>query len=284
MKPNTQHRQGNSIVSGNTRSRQYNEKFNTALQWMWGDGFLSPGGPEEVASILEGVDLRGRAVLDVGSGLGAVDVLLAEQYGAVSVRGIDVEPHLVDEGRHRAELAGISDKVHFQLIEPGPLPFAEASFDVVFTKDTIVHIRDKVSFYREVLRVLVSGGLFVGSDWLCGGEQTRTARAKNWLEFVHLNFQMQDMAHTESAMKAAGFTELRFSDRNEWYREAIKHEIASVSGERLQALGEKIGEKEAQYRHESSIYKQEAIKDGFLRPTHFVAKKPGPPGTTLAAR
>ena len=78
---------------------------------MWGDGFLSPGGPEEVASMLEGVDLRGCSVLDVGSGLGAVDVLLAEQYGAVSVRGVDVEAHLIDEGRHRAELAGVSDTV-----------------------------------------------------------------------------------------------------------------------------------------------------------------------------
>ena len=86
---------------------------------------------------------------------------------------------------------------------------------------------------------------------------------------------MQDIAHTETAMKAAGFMEPRLNDRNEWYREAIKHEIASVSGERLRALGEEIGEKEAQYRHESSIYKQEAIEDGFLRPPHFVAKKPG---------
>ena len=30
------------------RAGQYNENFNVALQWMWGDGFLSPGGKEEV--------------------------------------------------------------------------------------------------------------------------------------------------------------------------------------------------------------------------------------------
>ena len=56
----------------------------------------------------------------------------------------------------------------FQLVEPGPLPFADQSFDAVFTKDAIVHIPDKPPFYREVLRVLRPGGLFVGSDWLCG--------------------------------------------------------------------------------------------------------------------
>ena len=31
---------------------QYNDKFNEALQWMWGDGYLAPGGPEEVAEML----------------------------------------------------------------------------------------------------------------------------------------------------------------------------------------------------------------------------------------
>ena len=61
-----QHRQGNSVMSGNTRNNQYNEKFNTALQWMWGDGFLSPSGPEEVASMLEGVDLGGVQSLPLG--------------------------------------------------------------------------------------------------------------------------------------------------------------------------------------------------------------------------
>jgi ubiquinone/menaquinone biosynthesis C-methylase UbiE len=35
-----------------------------------------------------------------------------------------------------------------------PLPFAAASFDVVFSKDSMVQIPDKPSIYAEVLRVL----------------------------------------------------------------------------------------------------------------------------------
>jgi ubiquinone/menaquinone biosynthesis C-methylase UbiE len=261
-------------MSGDNDSGQYNQKFNTALQWMWGDGFLSPGGPEEVATMLEDVDIRGLKVLDIGSGLGAIDVLLALEYGAASVLGVDVEAHLIEEGRQRASRAGVSDQVRFQLVEPGPLSFADASYDVIFTKDAIVHIPDKAAFYREVLRVLKPGGYFVGSDWLRGDEQTLTARAKKWLEIVHLNFQMRDIAHTSQAMIDAGFSEPRFNDRNAWYQQAIVHEIASVSGDRLDALAAQIGETEAQYRRTSSLSKQEAIDDGFLRPTHFVTQKP----------
>ena len=55
---------------------QYAKDFTDALQFMWGEGFLSPGGPEEVAEMVAGIDLGGRRVLDIGSGLGGVDIAL----------------------------------------------------------------------------------------------------------------------------------------------------------------------------------------------------------------
>ena len=78
---------------------QYAKDFTDALQFMWGEGFLSPGGPEEVAEMVAGIDLTGKRVLDVGSGLGGVDILLAVKHGAAEVVGIDVEPQLVDVAR-----------------------------------------------------------------------------------------------------------------------------------------------------------------------------------------
>ena len=53
---------------------EYDEGMQALLQLVWGDGYLSPGGPEEVARVLEGVELTGRRVLDIGCGLGAIDV------------------------------------------------------------------------------------------------------------------------------------------------------------------------------------------------------------------
>jgi len=74
---------------------QYERQFTEALQFMWGKGFLSPGGPEEVEEMLSGCTLAGRSVLDIGSGLGGVDLLLATAHGAAEVIGIDVEPQLI---------------------------------------------------------------------------------------------------------------------------------------------------------------------------------------------
>ena len=133
---------------------------------MWGDGYLAPGGPEEIAEMLRDLSIKDADVVDVGSGLGVIAVLLAEKYGAASVMGIDVEAHLIDQSTARAEAAGfIGAGARFKLVEPGPLPLDDESMDVVFSKDAIVHMPDKVAFYREALRVLRPGGLMVGSDW-----------------------------------------------------------------------------------------------------------------------
>ena len=250
----------------------YDPVFNDALQWMWGDGFLAPGGPEEVAELLKPVSIAGSHVLDIGSGLGAIDVLLVSDHGAATVVGVDVEAHLIDASVERAARAGLAEQITYQLIEPGPLPFADATFDVVFTKDAIVHIPEKQPFYEEVLRVLTPGGLFVGSDWLRGGPETMTDISQRWLDLVHLNFEMQDL-HTSRAIAAAGFTDVSLRDRNEWYQDLVVEELASLSGDRFDGLVELIGEEQASYRRESSLLKQQVIDIGFLRPTHFVAYK-----------
>ena len=255
-------------------STPYNENFSQALQWMWGDGYLAPGGPEEVAELLTEVSLSGLDVLDVGSGLGAIDVLLANEYGAKSVVGIDVEAHLIEHATARAQRQGCADRVSFKLVTPGPLPFADASFDAVFTKDAIVHIPDKRAFYQDVLRVLKPGGLFVGSDWLRGGEDTYDATAEEWLKVVHLDFQMKNIDESRAALDEAGFERLKLRDRNDWYRQEVIKELNTLSGDRLVELGKRIGEEQAAYRLESSQLKKKVIDQGFLRPTHFLGYKP----------
>lgn len=256
------------------RKYQYTDSFNTALQWMWGDGYLSPGGPEEIAEMLRNVNAGDCEILDIGSGLGAIAVSLVHVYGARKVLGFDVEPDLITHATSRATEAGLSERVQFQLVEPGPLPVGDSTFDMVFSKDAIVHIPDKAAFYSEVLRVLKPGGVFVGSDWLRGGEETYTPDAQKWLGLVHLNFDMRNLQQTREALVQSGFEHVDLTDRNEWYKTEIKNELAALSGDRYEELVQLIGAEQAAHRLESSTVKQRVIEQGFLRPTHFVGHKP----------
>ncbi len=253
---------------------QYNETFIAALQWLWGDGNLAPGGPADLADMLDGIDTTGKSILDIGSGLGAIAVDLVRTHGAATVVGVDVEPHLVEHSRERASKANLSHAVSFETVRPGPLPFEDETFDVVVTKDAIVHIPDKARFYKDVRRVLKPGGAFAGSDWLRGGQGAYSDTAAHWLEIVHLDFELQNLEQTSTALRHAGFENIRLNDRNEWYKTEIKNELATLAGDKYRQLENMIGTEAAEHRLRSSQLKQQAVDEGFLRPTHFLAIKP----------
>jgi phosphoethanolamine N-methyltransferase len=193
-------------------AKQYPDDFVAGIEWMWGEGFLSPGGPDEVRALLEGVDLAGCRVLDVGSGLGAVDVLLVAEHRAQEVIGIEVEAQLVARAGQAVARAGLSDRIRFQEVTPGPFPFPDEAFDVVFSKDSMIHIPNKPALYGEVLRVLRPGGAFVASDWLYGGGAELSDAMKAWLEIVHLDFKMETPENSAEALRQAGFADVVVRD------------------------------------------------------------------------
>jgi phosphoethanolamine N-methyltransferase len=142
---------------------QYPADFVDRLEILWGEGFLSPGGPEEVREIVAGIDLTGKSVLDIGCGTGGVDVVLAGELNASRVVAIDVQADLLDRAQARLESVHghLAGKVEFKLVSAGPLDWPNETFDVVFSKDSLIHITDKAAMYDEVLRVLKSGGVEV---------------------------------------------------------------------------------------------------------------------------
>lgn len=254
---------------------QYPDDFVAGIEWMWGEGFLSPGGPDEVRALLEGVDLAGCRVLDVGSGLGAIDILLVAEHGAREVLGLEVEAPLVARADEAVARAGLSDRIRFQLVSPGPFPVADESFDVVFSKDSMIHIADKPALYGDVLRVLKPGGLFVASDWLYGGGAAFSEAMTAWLKIVHLDFKMETPENSAAALSRAGFVDVSVRDRNRWYLGEVQREIDCVSGANLERAVAALGRETAEHRLRSSTIKKQVVEQGELRPCHLRGRKPG---------
>ena len=65
------------FLSTTAHTGQYTEEILLRSKLLWGEGFLSPGGPCEVAELVKEVEISDRDVLDFGSGLGGIDLLLA---------------------------------------------------------------------------------------------------------------------------------------------------------------------------------------------------------------
>jgi ubiquinone/menaquinone biosynthesis C-methylase UbiE len=252
---------------------QYSKAFTDALQFMWGDGFLSPGGPAEVAAMLQGHNIIDRRILDIGSGLGGVDVLLAQEHGAGEVIGIDVEEQLIEAARERVSRQRLDNKIRFQLVDPGPLPFPDQSFHVIFSKDAFVHILDKPALYREVIRVLKPGGWMIAADWLWADGAENSAVVQAWLSKGPLKFVFTTPAEAFRTMQQAGLIDVSVIDRRHLLQRSNREEIKVLEGADQERLATLVGSEMAASRLASARGRQNALDSGDLIPSHLTARR-----------
>ena len=257
-----------------TAYQEYDENLMALLEAIWGEGFMSPGGTDEVDRYLAGIDLAERSVLDIGCGLGGVDLHLARNHGA-RVTGIDIEQELIDRCRQLADKYSLGGQTEFLRVDPGPLPFADASFDIVTSKDSIIHIEDKHALAADVYRILEPGGWFAASDWLAGYEGETPPEMQAYIEVEGLDFRLASAATYADALAAAGFEDIEIVDRNEWYRQEARKERDNLKGALYEGLASRVGdeflEREVQVWETMIV----AVDLGQLRPTHLRGRKPG---------
>ncbi len=201
----------------------YHTRLIGFLESIWGLGFLSPGGPDEVRRLLKGADIAGNCILDIGCGVGGIDITLVRDHGAGYLTGLDVEDTVISHARDLVCKAGFDDRIGLIKAAPGPLPFAPASFDVVFSKDSIVHIPDKAALMRDIFRILRPGGWFIASDWLISHDDTPSDAMKAYVAAEELDFGMASAASYTAAMTAAGFVDTSTESRNAWYRDVARN-------------------------------------------------------------
>lgn len=261
-------------MGANADGELYHDKMIGMLEAIWGEGYLSPGGPDEVARLVGEDDLTGCSILDIGCGAGGIEIALAATHGAGYVTGIDVEDTVLNHARELVAKAGLEDRVGLVKVAPGPLAFPPETFDVVFSKDSIVHIPDKHALMREVFRVLKPGGRFIASDWLIGHDGAPSAQMAEYIKSEGLDFGMASPGRYKDAMDAAGFLEAKTTSRNAWYREVARTELDRLRGPVGQAAAKIVG---ADFVAENcGIWERmiPVLDAGEHCPTHLRAVKP----------
>lgn len=100
----------------------------------------------------------GEAILDVGCGAGSLDRLLARRLGkANAITAIDTNPFLLREAQALAQADGVDDMIDFAYGNAEELPFADASFDCIFSV-TVLEECDADRALAEMMRVARPGG------------------------------------------------------------------------------------------------------------------------------
>ena len=252
---------------------EYTDEFITRLQIAFGKGFLSPGGVEEVEKIVEGIDMNGKEVLDIGVGIGGPACLLVTNHGAGKVTGIDVEEPVLREAQATVSSQNLENQIDLQFVTPGPLPFDDSFFDVVFSKDSIIHIPDKQLLFSEVYRVLKPGGWVVMSDWYCS-EEPFTEEMSNWVERTGLSFAMTPIQNDGSLLGDLGFSDTAILDRNGWFADFSKKLVDQMGGPGYSYMVATLGQEDADEWLARAKARAVVSEQGQLRPGHIRGRKP----------
>jgi malonyl-CoA O-methyltransferase len=158
---------------------------------------------EELLSRLALLPAPPRAVLDLGAGTGLAALVIKRRFRRAAVTATDIAAPMVQAARRHSHFWR---PIRCVEADAQHLPFADASFDLVFSNLMLQWLLPPDVALAEMRRVLKPGGLLLASSF--GPETLQELRAA-WLaadDGVHVN-DFIDVHDLGSALHRAGFTE-----------------------------------------------------------------------------
>ena len=255
-------------------TNQYDQANIETMELLYGRGYLSMGGDSEVARIVAPINVRGSRLLDVGCGMGGAVITLARDHGAEQVVGIDIDSGLLGRAAELIEAAGLSDRIELIQVAPGPLIFANASFDIIYLTAVSCHIEDLVPFLREIRRVIRPGGYVVGGEWFLREDNEAYRRWEAMLRERGLHFYFVTRARFIDALGAAGFVNPAFDDQSARTAELAAGYLERSRGELRDTLIERMGQEGYAAHLEWTGVRAEGLTHGGSGYGHFFAARP----------
>lgn len=178
-------------------------------------------------------------VLEVASGSGGPAVFMVKEIGC-NLTGIDINENGVANSKRLAAENGLSDKMKFKVADASSkLPFADETFDVIVSIDSINHLKQRNKVLEEFNRVLKKGGrlLFTDAVVITGILTNEEIAIRSSLGF----FLFVPKGENERLLKEAGFngiiskdvTDNIISTSRKWHdaREKRKSGLLKFEGE-----------------------------------------------------
>lgn len=202
-------------------NQQYTNRGILRYEKMFGAGYVSTGGPGTTKEFVDLLNLKpGQKVLDVGCGIGGGDFYMAKTFG-VEVLGLDLSDNMVDIAMERA-IAEKLPSVQFEVSDATKRIFLEGSFDVIYSRDTILHIDDKLALFKRFHSWLKPGGQLLISDYCCG-EKPWTPAFEAYVK--QRGYVLYTPTQYGKFIEEAGFRDVRAEDRTAQFISVIKAEL-----------------------------------------------------------
>ena len=138
----------------------------TARQWLWGEGFVVPGGAEQVLALVEPLRLGpGMSVLDVSAGIGGAARMLAETF-RIEASGLERDPELAEIGMALSAARRLARRAPVTLYDPESFDLPAARYDCVIAREATYALREKERFLRVLMQGLRPEGVLVATEFV----------------------------------------------------------------------------------------------------------------------
>lgn len=134
-------------------------------------------------------------ILDIGAGPGFLSIILSEL--GYQVTAADYAETMLEEAKKNA--GSLAERICFRIEDAMDLSFADASFDVILSRNLTWNLPDPQKAYGEWLRVLKEGGLLLVFD-------------ANWYAYLLDEEKKQAYDIDRANVKRAGFEDFNIGD------------------------------------------------------------------------
>ncbi len=159
-------------------------------------------------------------VLDVGCGIGGPSRYLASKFGC-QVTGLDLTAEFIALAAMLAQRTRLADKVTYRQGDALDLPFADASFDLVWSQNAAMNIADRDRLYAEMRRVLAPAGRLALQE-IAAGPGGEPLYPTPWASDKSISFLSTPEA-TRAALERIGLRAVAWQDTTE---EALEQQMA----------------------------------------------------------
>lgn len=120
-------------------------------------------GWDNVNSFLQ-AGITGGNVLEIGPGPGYIGLEWLKKAPDATLTGCEISPAMLKVAEKNAKEYGFSDRVTYVNGNGMEMPFADQTFDAVFSNGSLHEWEDPIRVFNEIARVLKTGGVFCITD------------------------------------------------------------------------------------------------------------------------
>merc|ERR1712168_1054418 len=192
---------------------QYSMNGILRYEKIFGPGFVSTGGKETTENFVAKMGLKeGEKVLDIGCGIGGGDFSIA----------MERQLKILAQGDRSAA------KVVFEISDATERKFRSNFFHAIYSRDTILHIKDKGALFKSFFEWTKPGGRLLISDYCCG-EADRNLWSPQFTQYVkQRGYHLHTVPEYGKLIEGAGYTEVEAIDVTDYLVERCEAELERI--------------------------------------------------------